>query len=124
MTAARKTKPSRNPTPVAPTKPKLEVVTDATPSPKTKAKNPRRKHRAKRRKKNMSTGAKIAIAAGVVLVGVPLVLFAIGAVAVTKAVNTMPTLTPTPIVPTPTFVPTTTFVTTPTFVGPVGMRGH
>lgn len=59
-------------------------------------KNPRRKH-AKRRKKNMSTGAKIAIAAGVVLVGIPVVLITAGALGfralVRKAEKDMPPLT-------------------------------
>lgn len=74
MTAARKIK---NPAAPAP-KPKLEVVADA---PKAKTKNPRRR-RHKRRKKNMSTGAKVAIGAAIVLVGIPLVLFTIGAIGV------------------------------------------
>jgi len=91
---------------VASSKPDLQVVQSDRSE-----QNPKRRRRRKRnsggRRKNMSTGAKIAIGAGIVLVGVPLVMLAVGAVIVgkiaSKAIDDFPTSPTFPTEPVPIY---------------------
>jgi hypothetical protein len=72
-----------------PKKVELAVVPETTES--SSEQNPRRRRKRRRnwggRRKNMSTGAKIAIGVGIVAIGVPLVIMTVGAIMVAKIAN-------------------------------------